>query len=134
MGITAENVSKDFNISRNEQDEYAVKSQKKAEAAITEGYFKKEIIPVTLSTEKESVIMDKDEYPKFGTTFEDLQKLKPAFLKNEGTVTAGNASGINDGAAAVVLMSADIAKQKGLSPLAKIVAMAQVGVEPRIWV
>ncbi|XP_012346377.1 acetyl-CoA acetyltransferase, cytosolic [Apis florea] len=132
MGITAENVSKDFNISRNEQDEYAVKSQQKAEAAITKGYFKKEIIPVTLSTEKESVIVDKDEYPKFGTTIEDLQKLKPAFLKAEGTVTAGNASGINDGAAAVVLMSADIAKQKGLSPLAKIVAMAQVGVEPRI--
>lgn len=77
----AENVSKDFNISRNEQDEYAVKSQNKAETAIIEGYFKKEIIPVTLSIEKRSVIMDKDEYPKFGTTIEDLQKLKPAFLK-----------------------------------------------------
>ncbi|XP_033191663.1 acetyl-CoA acetyltransferase 2 [Bombus vancouverensis nearcticus] len=132
MGVTAENISKDYTVSRKEQDEYAAKSQQKVEAAITAGYFSKEIIPITVPTRKEPIIVDKDEYPKFGTTVESLQKLKPAFLEAKGTVTAGNASGINDGAAAVVLMSADTAIQKGLSPLAKIVAVAEVGVEPRI--
>ncbi|XP_076177230.1 acetyl-CoA acetyltransferase 2 isoform X2 [Ptiloglossa arizonensis] len=132
MGITAENISKDFNISREEQDEFAAKSQQKVEAAVTAGYFKKEIIPVTVSSKKESIIVDKDEFPKFGTTVEKLQRLKPAFLKTAGTVTAGNAAGINDGAAAVVLMSAKAAAEKGLLPIATIVAMAQVGVEPRI--
>ncbi|XP_017884340.1 acetyl-CoA acetyltransferase, cytosolic isoform X2 [Ceratina calcarata] len=132
MGITAENVSKDFNVSREEQDEYAAKSQQKVEAAITAGHFNKEIVPVTVPTRKEHIIVDRDEFPKFGTTIESLQKLKPAFLKVEGTVTAGNSSGINDGAAAVVLMTATTAAKRGLSPLCKIVAVAQVGVEPRI--
>ncbi|XP_043253411.1 acetyl-CoA acetyltransferase, cytosolic isoform X1 [Colletes gigas] len=132
MGVTAENISKDFNISREEQDEYAAKSQQKVEAAITAGYFEKEIIPITVFTKKEPTIVDKDEYPKFGTTVGSLQILKPTFLKTNGTVTPGNASGINDGAAAVVLMSAKTASEKGLSPLAEIVAMSQVGVEPRI--
>ncbi|XP_076620563.1 acetyl-CoA acetyltransferase 2 [Colletes latitarsis] len=132
MGVTAENISKDFNISREEQDEFAAKSQQKVEAAITAGYFKKEIIPVTVSTKKKPIIVDKDEFPKFGTTVGNLKTLKPAFSKTNGTVTAGNASGINDGAAAVVLMSAKTASEKGLSPLAEIVAMSQVGVEPRI--
>ncbi|XP_076237162.1 acetyl-CoA acetyltransferase 2 isoform X2 [Calliopsis andreniformis] len=132
MGVTAENISKDFNISRKEQDEYAARSQQKVEAAITSGHFKKEIIPITVPTRKEPIIVDKDEFPKFGTTVESLQKLRPAFLKTDGTVTAGNASGINDGAAAVVLMSTETAIRKGLTPLAKIVAMAQAGVEPRI--
>lgn len=132
MGITAENVAKDFKVSREEQDEFAVKSQEKVQAAVTAGHFTKEIIPVTVPTRKESIIVNKDEFPKSGTTVERLQKLKPVFLKAEGTVTAGNSSGINDGAAAVVLMSAEIAIKKGLSPLAKIVAVAQVGVDPRI--
>ncbi|XP_053974851.1 acetyl-CoA acetyltransferase, cytosolic [Hylaeus volcanicus] len=132
MGLTAENISKDFNISREEQDEFAAKSQQKVEAAINQGYFKKEIIPITVPTKKDTIIVDKDEFPKFGTTVQNLQKLRPIFLKNNGTVTAGNASGTNDGAAAVVLMSAKTATEKGLSPMAKIVAMAQAGVEPRI--
>ncbi|CAK9819325.1 Acetyl-CoA acetyltransferase, cytosolic [Anthophora plagiata] len=132
MGITAENISKDFNISREEQDEYAVESQQRTETAITSGYFDKEIVPVTIPTKKEPIIMDKDEYPKFGTTIESLQKLKPVFLKTDGTITVGNSSGINDGAAALVLMKAGTAVQRGLSPLAKIVAVAETGVEPRI--
>ncbi|OAD61706.1 Acetyl-CoA acetyltransferase, cytosolic [Eufriesea mexicana] len=132
MGITAENVSKDFNISRKEQDVYALTSQQKVKAAMTAGYFDKEIVPVKTSTNNKLITLEKDEYPKFKMTMEYLQKLKPAFLEAEGTVTAGNSSGINDGAAAVVLMSAEIAAQRGLSPLAKIVAMAQVGMEPRV--
>ncbi|XP_076760685.1 acetyl-CoA acetyltransferase 2 [Xylocopa sonorina] len=132
MGITAENISKDCNISRKEQDEFAFKSQQKTENAITAGYFSKEIIPVTVQTKKGSTTLSKDEFPRFGLTIEDLQKLRPAFLKAEGTVTAGNSSGINDGAAAVILMSRKTAAQRGLSPMAKIVAIAQAGVEPRI--
>ena len=132
MGITAENISKDFNISRKEQDEFAAKSQQKVQAAMTAGHFNKEIIPITVPSRKQSIVVDKDEFPTFGTTFEGLQKLRPIFLKTDGTVTAGNSSGINDGAAATVLMSAETAKQKGLVPLATIVAIAQVGVEPRI--
>ncbi|CAK9804493.1 Acetyl-CoA acetyltransferase, cytosolic [Anthophora quadrimaculata] len=132
MGVTAENISKDFNIRREEQDEYAAESQQRTETAITSGYFDKEIIPVTIPTKKEPIIMDKDEYPKFGTTIETLQKLKPVFLKTDGTITVGNSSGINDGAAALVLMKARTAVQRGLSPLAKIVAVAEAGVEPRI--
>ncbi|CAK9826019.1 Acetyl-CoA acetyltransferase, cytosolic [Anthophora retusa] len=132
MGITAENISKDFNISREEQDEYAVESQQRTETAITSGYFDKEIVPVIIPTKKEPIIIDKDEYPKFGTTIESLQKLKPVFLKTDGTITVGNSSGINDGAAALVLMKAGTAAQRGLSPLAKIVAVADAGVEPRI--
>ncbi|XP_076642034.1 acetyl-CoA acetyltransferase 2 [Halictus rubicundus] len=132
MGVTAENIAKDFNVSRKEQDEYAAKSQQRVQAAITAGHFDKEIIPVTVPTRKEPVIVDKDEFPNFGTTVESLNKLKPCFLKTDGTVTAGNASGINDGAAAVVLMTAKTAATRGLSALGTIIAFAQVGVEPRI--
>ena len=132
MGITAENISKDFNVSRKEQDEFAAKSQQKVQAAMAAGHFSKEIIPITVPSRKEPIVVDKDEFPTFGTTFEGLQKLRPIFLKTDGTVTAGNSSGINDGAAATVLMSAETATNRGLIPLAKIVAIAQVGVEPRI--
>ncbi|XP_003702217.2 acetyl-CoA acetyltransferase 2 [Megachile rotundata] len=132
MGITAENLSKDYNISREAQDQYAMTSQKRTETAINKSLFDKEIVPVTVPTKKESTIVDKDEFPKLGITIESLQKLKPNFLKTNGTVTPGNSSGINDGAAAVVLMSAEVAAQRGLSPLGKIVAVAQAGVEPRI--
>ncbi|KAK0093411.1 hypothetical protein PV326_013580 [Microctonus aethiopoides] len=132
MGITAENIAKNFTISRVEQDNYAAKSQQKAQVAITAGYFNKEIIPVTVTNRKQSVIISSDEFPKADTTIEGLGKLRPVFLKSEGTVTAGNASGINDGAAAVVLMSAEAAKNAGISVLAKIVAVAQAGVEPDV--
>ncbi|KAK0162046.1 hypothetical protein PV327_008416 [Microctonus hyperodae] len=132
MGITAENIAKNFTISRIEQDNYAAKSQQKAQVAIAAGYFNKEIIPVTVTNRKQSVIISSDEFPKADTTIETLGKLRPAFLKSEGTVTAGNASGINDGAAAVVLMSAKAAENAGIPALAKIVAVAQAGVEPDI--
>ncbi|XP_011880147.1 PREDICTED: acetyl-CoA acetyltransferase, cytosolic [Vollenhovia emeryi] len=132
MAVTAENIAEKYAISREEQDYYACKTQQKTEVAIGAGYFDKEIIPVTIPGKKESVVMSKDEFPKFGTTMEKLAKLKPAFKPNNGTVTAGNASGINDGAAAVILMSEETAVKKGISPLASIVAFAQVGVEPKI--
>ncbi|XP_031834810.2 acetyl-CoA acetyltransferase 2 [Nomia melanderi] len=132
MGVTAENIAKDFKISREEQDEYAAKSQQKVQVAITTGYFNKEIIPIKVPTRKGPIIVSKDEFPKFETTTETLKKLKPAFTKTDGTVTAGNASGINDGAAAVILMSAATAVKKGLTPLGTIVAVAQTGVEPRV--
>lgn len=132
MAITAENMAEKYAISREAQDYYASKSQEKTEIATNAGHFDKEIIPVTIASKKESIIVSKDEFPKFGTTVEKLAKLRPAFRPNNGTITAGNASGINDGAAAVVLMSQEIAESKGISPLAKIVAVAQVGVEPQI--
>ncbi|XP_011158866.1 acetyl-CoA acetyltransferase, cytosolic isoform X1 [Solenopsis invicta] len=132
MGMTAENIVEKYEISREAQDSYATKSQQKAEVAINAGYFEKEIVPVTVPGKKESVVISKDEFPKFGTTTEKLAKLKPAFKPNNGTVTAGTASGINDGAAAVVLMSEETAANRRISPLANIVAFAQVGVEPSI--
>lgn len=132
MAITAENIAEKYAISREAQDYYASKSQQKTENAINAGYLVKEIIPVTITNKKESIVISKDEFPKFGTTTEKLAKLRPAFRPNNGTVTAGNASGINDGAAAVVLMSQEVAESKGISPLAKIVAVAQVGVDPQI--
>ncbi|XP_071642674.1 acetyl-CoA acetyltransferase, cytosolic isoform X1 [Temnothorax longispinosus] len=132
MAITAENLAEKYAISREAQDNYASKSQQKAEVAIGAGYFDKEIVPVTIAGKKEPVVVSKDEFPKFGTTTEKLAKLKPAFKPNNGTVTAGNASGVNDGAAAVVLMSQETAESKGISPLASIVAFAQVGVDPKI--
>ncbi|XP_012217228.1 acetyl-CoA acetyltransferase, cytosolic-like [Linepithema humile] len=131
MAITAENLAKKYAISREAQDDYASKSQQKTETAITAGHFDKEIVPVVISGKKESITVSKDEFPIFGTTVEKLAKLKPTFLSN-GTVTAGNACGINDGAAAVVLMSEETAAIKGLLPLANIVAVAQVGVDPQI--
>ena len=131
MGNTAENIATKWQISRDEQDAFAVASQNKAEAAQKSGKFKDEITPVTVSTRKGDVVVDQDEYIRHGTTLDTVGKLKPAFSK-DGTVTAGNASGINDGAAAVVLMSADEAKKRGLTPLATIKAWATAGVDPAI--
>ena len=131
MGITAENVAKQFNLTREEQDAFAAASQNKAEAAQKSGAFVDEIIPVVVSGRKGDVTVDTDEFPRHGTTAESLSKLKPAFDK-AGTVTAGNASGINDGAAALVLMHADRAAAKGLKPLARIVSYATAGVDPQI--
>ena len=131
MGTTAENVAKKWQITRQQQDEFAVKSQNKAEAAQKAGKFKDEIAPVTIKTRKGDVVVADDEYPKHGTTMETMGKLRPAFDK-EGTVTAGNASGINDGAAAVVLMKASEAAKLGKAPLARIVSWAHAGVDPAI--
>ncbi len=131
MGVTAENVATKWQISRDEQDKFATGSQNKAEAAQKAGKFKDEIVPVTVKTRKGDVVVDQDEYIRPGTTLDSLAKLKPAFNK-EGTVTAGNASGINDGAAAIVLMSADEAKKRGLTPLATVKSWATAGVDPAI--
>jgi acetyl-CoA C-acetyltransferase len=131
MGNTAENVAKKWQLTRDEQDAFAAASQNKAEAAQKAGRFAAEIVPVTIKTRKGDQVVDSDEYPKHGTTVESLAKLRPAFDK-EGTVTAGNASGINDGAAAVVLMSADEAAKRGIAPLARIVSWATCGVDPAI--
>jgi acetyl-CoA C-acetyltransferase len=132
MGNTAENVAKQFQITREQQDQFALASQQKAEAAQKAGKFKDEIVPIVVKDRKGDVTIDSDEYPKHGTTIEVLQKLRPAFLKEGGTVTAGNASGINDGAAAVTLMSAEMAAKRGLTPLARIVSWATAGVDPAI--
>ncbi|MFN0042741.1 MAG: acetyl-CoA C-acetyltransferase [Alphaproteobacteria bacterium] len=131
MGNTAENVAQKWQITREEQDVFAAASQQKAEAAQKAGRFKDEIAPVTISTRKGDVVVSDDEYPRHGTTKETLGKLRPAFVK-DGSVTAGNASGINDGAAALVLMSAAEAKKRGLKPLARIVSWATAGVDPAI--
>jgi len=132
MGITAENIAEKYNITREEQDEFAALSQQKAVAAIEQGRFKEEIVPVSIPQKKGEVkAFDTDEFPKPGTTVESLQKLRPAF-KQGGTVTAGNASGINDGAACIVLMSAETANQKGLQPLARIKSYASAGVDPSV--
>ena len=131
MGNTAENVAQKWQITREQQDQFAAASQQKAEAAQKAGRFKDEIVPVTIKTRKGDVTVDADEYPKHGTTVEALAKLRPAFDKN-GTVTAGNASGINDGAAALVLMTAKQADKRGLKPLARIVSWATAGVDPAI--
>ncbi|AIB16268.1 Acetyl-CoA acetyltransferase (EC 2.3.1.9) [Azospirillum argentinense] len=131
MGTTAENVAQKWQLTREEQDVFAAASQQKAEAAQKSGRFKDEIIPVTIKGRKGDIIVADDEYPKHGTTAESLAKLRPAFSK-EGTVTAGNASGINDGAAALVLMTAENAARRGLTPLARIVSWATAGVDPAI--
>jgi acetyl-CoA C-acetyltransferase len=131
MGTTAENVAKQYQITRQQQDEFAVGSQNKAEAAQKAGRFKDEIVPVTVKTRKGDVVVDADEYPRHGTTLDSMAKLRPAFDK-EGTVTAGNASGINDGAAAVVLMKASQAEKEGRTVLARIVSWAHAGVDPSI--
>jgi acetyl-CoA C-acetyltransferase len=132
MGITAENVAEKFGISREEQDAFAVESQKKAVAAIEAGYFKSQIVPVEIKGKKGTVLFDTDEHPKADTSLDSLAKLKPAFKKEGGTVTAGNASGLNDGAAAVVLMEAGAASRAGLQPLARLVSYAVAGVDPSI--
>jgi acetyl-CoA C-acetyltransferase len=131
MGMTAENVAKKWQITRAQQDEFAVKSQNKAEAAMKAGKFKDEIASVTIKTRKGDTVVDTDEYPKAGVTLESISKLRPAFDK-EGSVTAANASGINDGAAAVVLMKASEAAKLGKTPLARIVSWAHAGVDPAI--
>jgi len=131
MGTTAENVAKKWQITRKMQDEFAVKSQNKAEAAMKSGRFKDEIAVVTVKSRKGDIVVDTDEYPKAGVTLDSIAKLRPAFDK-EGTVTAANASGINDGAAAVVLMKASEAAKLGKTPLARIVSWAQAGVDPAI--
>lgn len=131
MGITAENVAEKYGISREAQDQLAAASQSKAVKAIAAGVFKREIEPIVIKTKKGETVVDIDEYPRDGVTVEALGKLKPAF-KKDGSVTAGNASGINDGAAALILMSADKAKQLGIKPLAKIRSYASCGVDPSI--
>ncbi|QGM96303.1 acetyl-CoA C-acetyltransferase [Methylocystis parvus] len=131
MGITAENVAKKWQITREEQDAFAVASQNKAEAAQKAGKFKDEIVPYTISTRKGDVVVDSDEYVKHGVTLDGVAKLKPAFIK-DGTVTAANASGINDGGAALVVMSAAEAAKRGLTPLARIASWATAGVDPSV--
>src|SRR5215469_7147287 len=131
MGNTAENVAQRWQITREQQDAFAAASQSKAEAAQKAGRFAAEIVPVKIATRRGETVVDADEHPKHGTTVETLAKLRPAFDKN-GTVTAGNASGINDGAAAVVLMTAEMAKKRGVRPLARIVSWATAGVDPAI--
>lgn len=131
MGITSENVAEKFGVTREDQDEVACRSQQRAIEAIKSGAFKEEIVPVTIKTKKGEKVFDTDEFPKEGTTMEVLAKLRPAFKKG-GTVTAGNASGLNDGAAALVIMSADKAKELGIKPMAKIVSYASAGVDPAI--
>ncbi len=131
MGNTAENVAQRWQITREEQDAFAAASQQKAEAAQKAGRFADEIVAVTVKTRKQEIVVDTDEYPRHGTTAESLAKLRPVFAK-DGTVTAGNASGINDGAAAMVVMTAAEAETRGIEPLARIVSWAQAGVEPEI--
>ena len=132
MGVTAENIAKDWNLTREMQDEFALNSQLKAEKAIKEGKFVDEIVPVVIPQRKgEPKVFDQDEFPRFGATIEGMAELKPAFIKN-GTVTAANASGINDGAAAFVVMSTEKANELGLKPMAKILSYGSKGLEPSI--
>ena len=131
MGITAENVAEQFGVSREDQDSLGARSQQKACEAIKSGAFKDQIVPVVIHGKKGDTVFDTDEFPREGTTVESLAKLKPAFKKG-GTVTAGNASGINDGAAAFVVMSAEKAAELGLKPMAKVVSYASAGVDPSI--
>jgi len=132
MGVTAENVAEQYNLTRADQDALGLMSQQRAEKAIKEGRFKDEIVPVVIPQRKgDPKVFDTDEHPRLGTTQEGLTKLKPAF-KKDGTVTAGNASGINDGAAAILVMSADKAKELGLKPMVKIVSYASAGVDPKV--
>jgi acetyl-CoA C-acetyltransferase len=131
MGTTAENVAQKYQITRAQQDEFAVGSQNKAEAAQKAGRFKDEIAPVTVKSRKGDIVVDTDEYPKHGVTLDSIAKLRPAFSK-DGSVTAANASGINDGAAAVVLMKASDAAKAGKKVLARIVSWAHAGVDPAI--
>lgn len=132
MGVTAENICEQWGLTREELDAFAANSQQKAEAAVTSGRFKDEIVPVVISSKKGDIVFDTDEYPKFGTTVESLGKLRPAFKKEGGMVTAGNASGINDSAAAVIVMSKEKADELGLTPLCTIKSYASAGVDPKI--
>ena len=130
MGVTAENVAQRYSISREEQDSLALVSHNRAENAIRNGYFRSQIVPVVQKSRKGEVIFDTDEHVRMGATAENFANLKPVFVKEEGTVTAGNASGINDGAAAVLLMSASQARSRGVQPMARLVSYAHAGVEP----
>ena len=133
MGVTAENIVEEYGFTREQQDELAVRSQNNAEKAIQSGRFKDEIVPVEVPQRKgDPKIVDTDEHPRFGTTMEGMSKLKPAFKKDGGSVTAGNSSGLNDGAAAIIIMSREKAEELGLEPLATIKSYASAGVEPRI--
>ena len=132
MGVTAENVAKDFNITREDQDALALESHQRAEKAWAEGRFKDQIVPVTIKGRKGDVVFEQDEHFRTGAKIEDFQKMKPVFVKENGTVTAANASGINDAAAAVVLMDGEAAKARGAKPLARLLAYPHAGVEPRI--
>lgn len=132
MGETAENVAVKYNVSREDQDAFALRSQQLVEKAIKEGKFKEQIVPVEIPSKKGTVIFDTDEHPRFGTTMESLQKLKPAFVKTGGSVTAGNSSGMNDGASAVLLMSKEKADALGIKPMASIVSYASAGVDPAL--
>lgn len=131
MGTTAENIAQKFEISKKEQDEFATESQNKAEKAQNNNYFKSELCPITVKNKKEESLFEHDEFPRHGTTFEKINALKPVFDK-EGTVSAGNASGLNDGAAAVLVMKKDKALELGLTPLVKVTSFATVGVDPSI--
>lgn len=132
MGITAENIASQYGITREEQDQFAVNSQQKAEKAIKEGKFKDEIVPVVIPNRKgDPTVFDTDEYPKFGTTMEKVSKLRPAF-KKDGTVTAANSSGINDSGCALVVMSREKAEELGLKPICSIVSFASAGVDPKV--
>ncbi|TDQ77794.1 beta-ketothiolase BktB [Paraburkholderia silvatlantica] len=130
MGVTAENVAKKFGITREAQDALALESHRRAARAIAEGRFKDQILPISIKSRKGEVLFDADEHVRHGATLEDFSKLKPVFAKENGTVTAGNASGINDAAAAVLLMSADAARARGVKPLARLVSYAHAGVDP----
>ncbi|MDP5253325.1 MULTISPECIES: acetyl-CoA C-acetyltransferase [unclassified Vibrio] len=131
MGVTAENIAEKYKISRNEQDEYALNSQNKALAAIERGHFDNEIAPIEVKTRRDTHIFDQDEYPKANSDLEKLARLRPAFIK-EGTVTAGNASGLNDGASVTILASASAVEKYQLTPMAEIVSVAQAGVDPSV--
>lgn len=131
MGVTAENIANKYNITRLEQDEFAINSQRKAIEAVDAGEFKNEIVPVVIKTKKEEIIFDTDEYPNRKTNLEKLGTLRPAFIK-DGTVTAGNASGINDGAAFLLVASEDAVKENGLTPLVEIIGVGQGGVDPQV--
>jgi acetyl-CoA C-acetyltransferase len=132
MGITAENLAEQYSITREEQDEFAAASQQKAEQAVSSGAFKEEIVPIEVPDKRGTRRVDNDEHPRAGTTAETLSALRAAFKREGGTVTAGNASGINDGAAAVVVMSARVAEERGLKPFGTVESYASVGVEPKI--
>ena len=132
MGVTAENLADQYGITREEQDEFAAASQQKAERAIHDGVFKDEIVPIEVPAKKGTMVVETDEHPRPGVTAETLAKLRAAFRKDDGTVTAGNASGVNDGAAAILVMSASAAKKRGLEPFGTVESYASVGVEPKI--
>ncbi|WP_345798081.1 beta-ketothiolase BktB [Castellaniella sp. MT123] len=131
MGVTAENVARKYGISREDQDALALESHRRAAHAIEQGYFKSQIVPVVRKTRKGEVVFDQDEHVRFDATLESFSKLKPVFAKEDGTVTAGNASGLNDGAAAVLLMTAKAAQARGLKPMARLVSYGHAGVDPQ---